>query len=139
VQQTAEARAGGCSEVDWDGWTDVETRHFVICTPRDKLALWRILHCLIPQSNFVQTKWPVAGFPPRRPGFEPRSGHVAFVTDKVALGQVFSEYFGFPCQFSFHRLLHTHHLSSGAGTIGQLVADVPSGLSLTPLQTCIHE
>jgi hypothetical protein len=51
-------------------------------------------------------------------GFEPRSGHVGFVVDKVALGQVFSEYFGFPCQFSFHRLLHTHHLSSGAGTIG---------------------
>jgi hypothetical protein len=25
-----------------------------------------------------------------------------------------------------------YHLSSGAGTIGQLVADVPSGLSLTP-------
>jgi hypothetical protein len=30
-----------------------------------------------------------------------------FVIDKVALGQVFSEYFSFPCQFSFHRLLHT--------------------------------
>jgi hypothetical protein len=58
---------------------------------------------------------------------------VVFVVDKVALGQVFSEYFRFPCQFSFHRLLHNHHhLSSGAGTIGQLVADVPSGLSLTP-------
>jgi hypothetical protein len=28
-----------------------------------------------------------------------------FVVDKVALGQVFSEYFGFPCQFSFHQLL----------------------------------
>jgi hypothetical protein len=54
--------------------------------------------------------------------------------DKVALGQVFSEYFGFPCQFSFHRLLHTHHLSFGAGTIGQVVADVPIGLSLTPLK-----
>jgi hypothetical protein len=26
----------------------------------------------------------------------------------------------------------THHLSSGAGTVGQLVADVPNGLSLTP-------
>jgi hypothetical protein len=50
----------------------------------------------------------------------------------VALGQVFSEYFGFPCQVSFHRLLHNHHLSSGAGTRGQLVADVPSGLGLTP-------
>jgi hypothetical protein len=27
---------------------------------------------------------------------------VGFVVDKVALGQVFSEYFGFPCQSSFH-------------------------------------
>jgi hypothetical protein len=59
---------------------------------------------------------------------------VGFVVDKVALGQVFSKHFGFPYQFAFHRLLHTHHLSSGAGTIGQLVADVPSGLSLTPPQ-----
>jgi hypothetical protein len=50
-------------------------------------------------------------------------------------GQVFSEYFGFPCQFSFNRLLRIHYdLLSGAGTIGQLVADVPSGLSLTPPQ-----
>jgi hypothetical protein len=28
-----------------------------------------------------------------------------FVVDKVALGWFFSEYFGFPCQFSFHQLL----------------------------------
>jgi hypothetical protein len=76
----------------------------------------------------------VAGFPSRRPGFEQASAHVVFVVDKVALGQVFSEYFGFHCQFSFHRQLHTHHLSSGAGIIGQLVADVTSGLSLTPPQ-----
>jgi nucleoside recognition membrane protein YjiH len=27
---------------------------------------------------------------------------VEFVVDKVALGQVFSEYFGSPCQSSFH-------------------------------------
>jgi hypothetical protein len=59
---------------------------------------------------------------------------VGFVVDKVALGQVFSEYFDFSCQFSFHRLFHTHHLSSGAGKLGHLVADVPSGLSLTPPQ-----
>jgi hypothetical protein len=69
------------------------------------------------------------------PGFEPRSGHVGFVVDKVALGQDFSEYFGFSRQFSFHRLFHIHHhLSSGAGTVGQLVADIPSGLSLTSPQ-----
>jgi hypothetical protein len=43
-----------------------------------------------------------------------------FVVDKVALGQVFSEYFGFPCQSSFHQLLHNHpRLSSGVCTIGQ--------------------
>jgi hypothetical protein len=51
--------------------------------------------------------------------------------NKAEPGQVFSEYFGFPCQFTFHRLLHTHHLSSGAGTRAQLLADVPSELSLT--------
>jgi hypothetical protein len=71
----------------------------------------------------------VAGSPPRRPGFEPRSGHVGLVVDKVALGQVFSEYFDFPCQFSFHRLLHIHH-----HIIGQWMADIQSGLSLAPPQ-----
>jgi hypothetical protein len=35
-------------------------------------------------------------------------------------GAGFSEYFGFACQSSFHQFLHNyHHLSSGAGTIGQ--------------------
>jgi hypothetical protein len=59
--------------------------------------------------------------PPRwgasdKPGFI----HVGYVVDKVALGQVFSEYFGFPCQSSFHQYLHNHcHLSSWVGTIGQ--------------------
>jgi hypothetical protein len=70
------------------------------------------------------------GFPLWWPKFNPRSGHVGFVVDIVALGQVLSEYFGFPCQFSFHKMLHTY-LSSGAGTIGKLVADIPSGLNLT--------
>jgi hypothetical protein len=32
-----------------------------------------------------------------------------FVVDEVALGQVFSEYFGFPCQSSFHQILHRHN------------------------------
>jgi hypothetical protein len=62
----------------------------------------------------------VAGYPPRRPWFKPGSSHLGFIVDKVALGQVFSEYFGFPCQFSFHQFLHIHsHISSGTGTIGQ--------------------
>jgi hypothetical protein len=57
----------------------------------------------------------------------------------VVLEQVISEYFGFLCQFSFHRLLNTHYLSSGAGTLDQLVADVPRGLSLTPRQEIINK
>jgi hypothetical protein len=41
----------------------------------------------------------------------------------------------FPLPFLIPPMLHIHHhLSSGTGTIGQLVADVPSGLSLTALQ-----
>jgi hypothetical protein len=39
-----------------------------------------------------------------------RVWQVGFVVDKVALGQVFSKYFGFPCQTrSFHQLLHPHN------------------------------
>jgi hypothetical protein len=58
----------------------------------------------------------------RRPGFEPKSDNVGFVVHQVALEQASSEYFGLACQFSFHRLLHIHHhVSSGAGRIGQLM------------------
>jgi hypothetical protein len=67
------------------------------------------------------------------PEIYPRLGHMGFMVENMALGQVFTEYFGFPCQFSFHQLFHTYHLSSGAGTIGQIVADVR--LSLVPHPT----
>jgi hypothetical protein len=43
--------------------------------------------------------------------------------DKMTLEQLFSEY------FSFHEMLHSQ-VSSGADTTGQLVANIPSGLSL---------
>jgi hypothetical protein len=51
-----------------------------------------------------------AGFPLRQP--DPRSGHVGFVVDNVALGHVFSKHFGFPFQFSFHQILHHHIIIS---------------------------
>jgi hypothetical protein len=65
-------------------------------------------HYLILCAAAPQLKGLVAGFPQRRPGFNPRSGKVGFVVDKVALRQVFSEYFGFPCH-SFHQILHPHN------------------------------
>jgi hypothetical protein len=51
--------------------------------------------------------------------------HVRFVVDKVELGRVFSEYFGFPFH-SFLRLLHSLHPLSGTGIEDQIVANVPS-------------
>jgi hypothetical protein len=60
------------------------------------------MHQAVPQLKRL-----VAGFSPRRPGF-PSGQRVGFVVDKAALGQVFSEYFSFPCQ-SFHQFLHHHN------------------------------
>jgi hypothetical protein len=51
---------------------------------------------------------------------------VGFVLDKVVSGQVFSEYFGFPCQnCSFHQLLH-HHNHPGQLAESLRRADHPS-------------
>jgi hypothetical protein len=33
----------------------------------------------------------------------------AILVDRAALGQVFSEYFGFSCESSFHQFLHHHN------------------------------
>jgi hypothetical protein len=55
----------------------------------------------------------------------------------VALGQILFEYFGFPANHSFHKLLHNHCLSSRAATIGNklshyLVDLVPPQLKKKP-------
>jgi hypothetical protein len=57
-----------------------------------------------------------ADFSPRRPGFG-MSDHVGFVMDKVALRQVFCEYFGFP--LSSRPTIRAH-------------SSLSIGLSLTP-------
>jgi hypothetical protein len=56
---------------------------------------------------------------------------VGFVKDKIVPGRIFSGYFGFPYQFSFHLLFHTYP-SSGVGIMGPLAAELPSGLGLIP-------
>jgi hypothetical protein len=59
-------------------------------------------------------------------GSKPDLGMWDLWWDKVALGQVFSEFFGFPCnRRSLQQLLHNHsHVSSGECTRGQCVAAV---------------
>jgi hypothetical protein len=71
------------------------------------------------------------GLSTRRPEFEPRLGHVGFVVDRVALGRVF-----LVLRFPLLILIPptAPHSSSSiiwTGTISQIVAAVPSGLSLT--------
>jgi hypothetical protein len=56
---------------------------------------------------------------------------VGFVVDKMALGQVFSEYFGFPYQSSFHQLTIT--LINHLGLYNRPeVAAVPGDVRPTP-------
>jgi hypothetical protein len=58
---------------------------------------------------------------------------MGFVVDKVASVQVFSEYFGFPCQNrSFHHFLHHHHNHSGQLAEALRRADHPSKESCCP-------
>jgi hypothetical protein len=95
------------------------------------------LNVFLVQLDVPQFRCLVAGFPLRRPGFEPGSSDVTFMVNKVALGQVLCEYSGFPRKFSLHRLIyayHHHHISTadGAGTIGKAATDVPTGIRLTP-------
>jgi hypothetical protein len=82
---------------------------FDLFKQNSRLRLWAKFEA-VPQLRRL-----VASFPSRRPGFDPRSSLVRFVKDKVALANSHS----------------TKCYISGAGTIGQLLADVPSRLSLT--------
>jgi hypothetical protein len=73
-------------------------RHRTCSNSRKAYARSRVLHLQMKhmkQGEKMAAPWLrrlVAGFPPRRPGFEPSSGHVGFVVDKAALGQGFSEH-----------------------------------------------
>jgi hypothetical protein len=57
---------------------------------------------------------------------------VGFVVDKVALGQVFSEYFGFPANPHSTNCSITIIIIIRGWYNRPTVATVPSGLSLTP-------
>jgi hypothetical protein len=69
-----------------------------------------LLYCVTVNTTVCMgiclTNWQYASYiyPTQQHGFDPRSGHVGSVVDKVAsLGQVSSEYLGIPCQFSFYQ------------------------------------
>jgi hypothetical protein len=54
---------------------------------------------------------------------------VGFVVGKVALWQVFTEYFGFPCQFSFSQLLYIYYtFSHERSTVSMLAVSLSEKL-----------
>jgi hypothetical protein len=56
---------------------------------------------------------------------------VGLLVRSFVLLQVLPEYFGYHCQFSGQLLLHTHHPSTGADTIGQMVTELLIGIILS--------
>jgi hypothetical protein len=71
--------------------------------PRNECAWGGGEYSCIILSLCTKCRW-LAGFSPRRPGFEPESDDVGFLVDKITLGQVFSDYFRFLCH-SFLRIV----------------------------------
>lgn len=63
-----------------------------------------------------ETSFPVSFNYMSKLELQARQDHVGFMADKVAVEQVFSECFCFPCQFSFQT---HHHLTFAAATVGQ--------------------
>jgi hypothetical protein len=57
------------------------------------------------------------GHPVRRPEFDPGSVQVGFVVDKVALRQVFPEYFGLSLSISFYWCSITRKMTTTTTTI----------------------
>jgi hypothetical protein len=58
--------------------------------PDTSVEFQKTVRRYIPEAAAPYLKRLAAGFPPRWPGFKRGNGHVGFVVDKVALGQVFS-------------------------------------------------
>jgi hypothetical protein len=56
--------------------------------------------------QFLNHEVPCLNLPPLGHRFDPRSGYLVFVVNKMSLRHVFSEYIGFFCHFSFHQLLY---------------------------------
>jgi hypothetical protein len=63
-------------------------------------------------STFVLLTWSVAGHSPRRHWFNPRSVHVRFMVDKLALGQVLYKVLQFSHTITIPPMLHTRSLIS---------------------------
>jgi hypothetical protein len=89
-------------------WQEAGDSFIVYPSPPKKMprsVWWPLYFLFLPNyHSYVTVHHSILNYICSSPGFNPRSGNVGFVVDEVALEQVFSQYFGFSCQFSFHQL-----------------------------------
>jgi hypothetical protein len=94
--------------------------------------LWHMCSCTRTSTNLMSLGHAIAQaasrwLPTAAARVRARVWQVGLVVDKMAMGQVFSEYFGFPCQPHFIPPTSPSSQSSGTSTIGQYMAAVPRG------------
>jgi hypothetical protein len=104
-QQPCETHAAYCVDIQGYGMLK-QVIHIEPLGLRDEICIYIYmyviksfgLHTALSSRAAPQLRRLVAGIPSLRPGFDPKSGDVRFVVNKVTLERVFSEHFGFPCQ-----------------------------------------
>jgi hypothetical protein len=118
----------------WDPYGTQRYSVWAECRVLVHKSLWYVRSLAVMTPEHLRRL--VTGFPLRRLGFEPRPGYAAFAMNKQHWDKFSpSTTVPPPPRHLRHTLLHAHHQSSsGADTIGQFVAALPSGLSLTPPQ-----
>jgi hypothetical protein len=72
-----------------------------MCIANGKAHDYTAFSCEISSRKAVKQKQLVVGFPAGRPGFHPSAGHAGIEVDKVAMGLIFTEHFGFPANSPF--------------------------------------
>jgi hypothetical protein len=84
--------------------TFMDTGFFVILLTTASVIKYQVVKQGPAIAQAVSSWLPTTAAPVRS-----RLGHVGFVVDKLKMGQVCSEYFGFPCQSSIYQILHPHN------------------------------
>jgi hypothetical protein len=69
-----------------------------------------LLHTNLIHLTVLRLRRLVTRLSPWRPVLAPGRVHGRFVVDKVTLGQTFSEFFGFPCQYYSTVFPYIYHL-----------------------------
>jgi hypothetical protein len=95
-------------KTNWKNQNQLVTCEAHMAVTMKSTVIWDVTSCNLIEDYDVSeecialARKLATSFPPWPPRFHPRSGHIGFMGNETVLWQVFSKYFGFLCQFSFH-------------------------------------